>query len=65
MNHYALTEEQQYEIHNARLICQFVIDLTTENPRKRIEIDAEALAVLCSAIQDKLPTEQSLDWHKS
>ncbi len=65
MSHYALTEDQQYEIHNARLLCQLVIDLTTENPRKRVELDAEALAVLCSAIQSKLPTEQALAWHTS
>ncbi|MDD5276765.1 MAG: hypothetical protein PHR16_11885 [Methylovulum sp.] len=65
MSHYALTEEQQYEIHNARLLCQLVIDLSSNNPKKQVEVDVEALAVLCSAIQSKLPTEQSLDWHTS
>ena len=63
MSHYELTEDQQHEIHNARLICQFVIDLSTENPRKRVEVDVEALAVLCATIQNKLPTEETLAWH--
>jgi len=66
MSHYALTEEQQYEIHHARLLCQFVIDLTTAVPRdKQLDIDPEGLSALCTVIQSKLPTHQTLAWHTS
>ena len=62
MSGFHLTEAQERDLYDARLICQLVIDLSTAITAKEMQIDPAALMALCAVLESKLPTSQALSY---
>jgi|GEM_PF-1437339 len=60
MSHYILTEDQENDIYEVKMIFKMVVDLSANIPHDSITLDPNGLLALLSVTEKKLPASKDL-----
>lgn len=61
MNYYLLSEDQEQQIDEVRLLFRMIVDLSAAAvPGKTVQLDPDSLIALLSVMEQKLPTHKDM-----